>query len=276
MGLPHPLRQHPRVALERFFLGAGIGVGDAGSTRRRSDVGDQPCPAPCPAGAVRASSIFPILSVGLLFFGGLCVAASEFYKSKHNVILSAGIFFVSAGRSCPAVLGAGRLSWCGSDGGGTRGSWRQVVGPPGPLAWRDSGVCELSRPSGKILIAGENQQRFLASGHHASQHFRHPPCSASSSLHAGAAAQEGLPERSCPTGGAPGPGAGFGGLCPPSLPSNRSWDQVRSGARLAAPGTGQRGCHSPTGKNHSPLRGCSFWITHFSVHCSPTLPLIIV
>lgn len=51
-------------------------------------------------GAVRASSIFPILSVALLFFGGLCVAASEFYKSKHNVILSAGIFFVSAGK-CP-------------------------------------------------------------------------------------------------------------------------------------------------------------------------------
>ncbi|XP_061849610.1 voltage-dependent calcium channel gamma-3 subunit [Colius striatus] len=49
--------------------------------------------------AVRASSIFPILSVSLLFFGGLCVAASEFYKSKHNVILSAGIFFVSAGLS---------------------------------------------------------------------------------------------------------------------------------------------------------------------------------
>ncbi|XP_033023325.1 voltage-dependent calcium channel gamma-3 subunit isoform X1 [Lacerta agilis] len=49
--------------------------------------------------AVRASSIFPILSVGLLFFGGLCVAASEFYKSQLNVILSAGIFFVSAGLS---------------------------------------------------------------------------------------------------------------------------------------------------------------------------------
>lgn len=64
-------------------------------------------PSPCPAGAVRASSIFPILSVGLLFFGGLCVAASEFYKSKHNVILSAGIFFVSAGRSCLAGSGAG-------------------------------------------------------------------------------------------------------------------------------------------------------------------------
>ena len=49
------------------------------------------------AGAVRASSVFPILSVTLLFFGGLCVAASEFHRSRHNVILSAGIFFVSAG-----------------------------------------------------------------------------------------------------------------------------------------------------------------------------------
>nr|KAF6488910.1 calcium voltage-gated channel auxiliary subunit gamma 3 [Molossus molossus] len=51
------------------------------------------------AGAVRASSVFPILSVTLLFFGGLCVAASEFHRSRHNVILSAGIFFVSAGLS---------------------------------------------------------------------------------------------------------------------------------------------------------------------------------
>lgn len=50
-------------------------------------------------GAVRASSIFPILSVILLFMGGLCIAASEFYKSRHNIILSAGIFFVSAGQS---------------------------------------------------------------------------------------------------------------------------------------------------------------------------------
>ncbi|XP_028314968.1 voltage-dependent calcium channel gamma-3 subunit [Gouania willdenowi] len=49
--------------------------------------------------AVRASSLFPILSVGLLFLGGVCVAASEFYKSRHNVILSAGILFVSAGLS---------------------------------------------------------------------------------------------------------------------------------------------------------------------------------
>ncbi|XP_076852098.1 voltage-dependent calcium channel gamma-3 subunit [Brachyhypopomus gauderio] len=49
--------------------------------------------------AVRASSIFPIMSVGLLFMGGLCVAASEFYRTRHNVILSAGIFFVSAGLS---------------------------------------------------------------------------------------------------------------------------------------------------------------------------------
>lgn len=50
-------------------------------------------------GAVRASSIFPILSVILLFMGGLCIAASEFYKSRHNIILSAGILFVSAGES---------------------------------------------------------------------------------------------------------------------------------------------------------------------------------
>ncbi|XP_038141202.1 voltage-dependent calcium channel gamma-3 subunit-like [Cyprinodon tularosa] len=49
--------------------------------------------------AVRASSLFPILSVGLLFLGGLCVAASEFYKSRYNVILTAGILFVSAGLS---------------------------------------------------------------------------------------------------------------------------------------------------------------------------------
>lgn len=29
--------------------------------------------------------------------GGLCIAASEFYKSRHNIILSSGILFVSAG-----------------------------------------------------------------------------------------------------------------------------------------------------------------------------------
>ncbi|TNN42537.1 Voltage-dependent calcium channel gamma-2 subunit [Liparis tanakae] len=52
-----------------------------------------------PQGAVRASSIFPILSVILLFMGGLCIAASEFYKARHNIILSAGIFFVAAGES---------------------------------------------------------------------------------------------------------------------------------------------------------------------------------
>ena len=46
---------------------------------------------------MRASSLFPILSVGLLFIGGVCVAASEFYKARHNIILSAGIFFVSSG-----------------------------------------------------------------------------------------------------------------------------------------------------------------------------------
>ncbi|XP_071219015.1 voltage-dependent calcium channel gamma-2 subunit-like [Salvelinus alpinus] len=39
------------------------------------------------------------MSVGLLFLGGVCVAGSEFYKTQHNVMLSAGILFVSAGLS---------------------------------------------------------------------------------------------------------------------------------------------------------------------------------
>lgn len=37
--------------------------------------------------------------MGLLFLGGVCVAASEFYKSRYNVILCAGILFVSAGQT---------------------------------------------------------------------------------------------------------------------------------------------------------------------------------
>lgn len=49
------------------------------------------------AGVVRASSIFPILSAILLLLGGVCVAASRFYKSKRNIILGAGILFVAAG-----------------------------------------------------------------------------------------------------------------------------------------------------------------------------------
>ncbi|XP_064415719.1 voltage-dependent calcium channel gamma-8 subunit isoform X2 [Latimeria chalumnae] len=48
---------------------------------------------------VRASSIFPILSAILLLLGGLCVAASRFYKTKRNIILGAGILFVAAGLS---------------------------------------------------------------------------------------------------------------------------------------------------------------------------------
>ncbi|XP_066568665.1 voltage-dependent calcium channel gamma-4 subunit isoform X2 [Amia ocellicauda] len=48
---------------------------------------------------VRASSIFPILSAMLLLLGGLCIAASRFYKSKRNIILGAGILFVAAGLS---------------------------------------------------------------------------------------------------------------------------------------------------------------------------------
>lgn len=50
-----------------------------------------------PAGVVRASSIFPILSAILLLLGGFCVAASRVYKSKRNIILGAGILFVAAG-----------------------------------------------------------------------------------------------------------------------------------------------------------------------------------
>ncbi|XP_018591447.1 voltage-dependent calcium channel gamma-4 subunit [Scleropages formosus] len=48
---------------------------------------------------VRASSIFPILSAILLLTGGVCIAASRFYKSKRNIILGAGILFVAAGLS---------------------------------------------------------------------------------------------------------------------------------------------------------------------------------
>lgn len=48
---------------------------------------------------VRASSIFPILSAILLLLGGVCVAASGFYKSKRNIILGGGILFVAAGLS---------------------------------------------------------------------------------------------------------------------------------------------------------------------------------
>ncbi|XP_039535927.1 voltage-dependent calcium channel gamma-4 subunit [Pimephales promelas] len=48
---------------------------------------------------VRASNIFPILSAILLLMGGVCIAASRFYKSKRNIVLGAGILFVAAGLS---------------------------------------------------------------------------------------------------------------------------------------------------------------------------------
>lgn len=50
-------------------------------------------------GVVRASNIFPILSAILLLMGGVCIAASRFYKSKRNIILGAGILFVAAGQN---------------------------------------------------------------------------------------------------------------------------------------------------------------------------------
>ncbi|XP_035578263.1 voltage-dependent calcium channel gamma-3 subunit [Zalophus californianus] len=51
-------------------------------------------------GPLRASSVFPILSVTLLFFGGaLRGSPASSTEADNNVILSAGIFFVSAGLS---------------------------------------------------------------------------------------------------------------------------------------------------------------------------------
>jgi voltage-dependent calcium channel gamma-4 len=49
-------------------------------------------------GIVRASSLFPILSNILLLLGGLCVGAGRIYSSRNNILLSAGILFVAAGR----------------------------------------------------------------------------------------------------------------------------------------------------------------------------------
>ena len=57
-----------------------------------------PCPlAYIPAGIVRASSVFPILSTCLLMLGGLCVGVGRVYNKTNNVLLSAGILFVAAG-----------------------------------------------------------------------------------------------------------------------------------------------------------------------------------
>lgn len=37
--------------------------------------------------------------------GGVCIAASRFYKSKRNIILGAGILFVAAGLEILSLLG---------------------------------------------------------------------------------------------------------------------------------------------------------------------------
>lgn len=49
-------------------------------------------------GIVRASSLFPILSTILLMLGGLCAGVGRIYSNKNNILLSAGILFVAAGR----------------------------------------------------------------------------------------------------------------------------------------------------------------------------------
>lgn len=51
-----------------------------------------------PTGIVRASSIFPILSTILLLLGGLSIGAGRFYSRRNNMVLSAGILFVAAGK----------------------------------------------------------------------------------------------------------------------------------------------------------------------------------
>lgn len=50
-------------------------------------------------GIARASSLFPILSTILLMMGGLCVGVGRVYSKRNNILLSAGILFVAAGRT---------------------------------------------------------------------------------------------------------------------------------------------------------------------------------
>lgn len=52
----------------------------------------------CGTGIVRASSVFPILSTILLLLGGLCVGLGRIYSKWNNILLSAGILFVAAGK----------------------------------------------------------------------------------------------------------------------------------------------------------------------------------
>ena len=59
--------------------------------------------------------------------GGLCIAASEFYKTRHNIILSAGIFFVSAGKSCSARRPEARPTSRGEAEVGEPGDWRGLA-----------------------------------------------------------------------------------------------------------------------------------------------------
>lgn len=79
-----------------------------------------------PAGIVRASSIFPILSTILLLLGGLCIGAGRFYSRKNNIVLSAGILFVAAGERALAPLHRAGTLWVTpkvqAGGGGGRGS----------------------------------------------------------------------------------------------------------------------------------------------------------
>lgn len=92
-----------------------------------------------PAGVVRASSIFPILSAVLLLLGGLCVAASRLRRARTSLVLGAGILFVAAGTGGPwggpDPIG---LSMGGPDPttfsmGGSRSHWGTPGGVLSPL-----------------------------------------------------------------------------------------------------------------------------------------------
>ncbi|XP_016129180.1 voltage-dependent calcium channel gamma-4 subunit isoform X2 [Sinocyclocheilus grahami] len=83
----------------------------------------------------RASSLFPILSTILLLLGGLCVGLGQIYSSRNNILLSAGILFVSAVMSETLLIRKEKIrkTCTAMDGPST-----QVYSPS---LWRRSSVC---------------------------------------------------------------------------------------------------------------------------------------
>lgn len=168
------------------------------------------------------------------------MAASEFYKSKHNVILSAGIFFVSAGRSC--------LGGSSSLGGARGGLW--VI--PGCQNREILRFESCNSPVGKSPQEGKAVRGLwpwsLCQGGSGA-----PLLCLEQDL-CGGTAQEGLQSAAIPLG-APGPGTGMGAL-PPTL--HRQWAPCQQ-QQDQAEGL------PPSCMEITLWRGCSCWITHFSV-----------